>query len=352
MAHWKFTDEYEATQSALKAAAQSFAGSNSTDGQVTGRMLQRMRLLLEQDGPAPAHAAILESIRYVCKDIEATGILSFTKAGQAQGKQAGALKNLRHLYLMSKFGGCDTWVLSLPKAYRQWPTDEMKGLQGDALRAKLGMIDEYHSKSQRKDLQDATQKALSWAMKCSTLCGSSDSSPLTGGAKTLIKRWFADEDHQSDTEVVKLAKTLATGFGKISAAISSGRLVLTDNPKHRGTAAEASEAYVFTTPDRLNVVYIEKGFFGSNNTLKGVKNWARILVHELSHSKLATKDIKLPGDAHPRYSWHPEGIHPRKANFTTAHAIDNADNWAFFAADAAGELTTSERDTALKPNKT
>ena len=79
------------------------------------------------------------------------------------------------------------------------------------------------------------------------------------------------------------------------------------------------------------------------------KNWARILIHELSHSQLNTDDVTVPGDVDPRYSWHPQGIAPRKDSFHTEYAMNNADSWAFFAVDAAGMLTTSERNVALNP---
>ena len=48
----------------------------------------------------------------------------------------------------------------------------------------------------------------------------------------------------------------------------------------------------------------------------------------------------------PHYSWY--GIGPNAANFPSAKAITNADNWAFFAADSAGALSDTERAKALK----
>ena len=349
MAHWRFSEEYKAAKDALKAQATAVAGGNTPMDSAARILIGKMLLLMDDTGPNASHASILDSIRRICKDTEAEGCLTLLK-GADKAKAAGAIKNLRHLYLMSKAGAHDTWVLSFPKSYRKWTTDEVAGTSGDALNAKLRDITEYHDPTARRNLQAATQKTVAWSLKAKTVATSGSGNPLSNDGKTLIKRWFADEDHQSDEKLKELATKLSAGFGKIASAASSGRMVLTDNPKYRGDDMEKSEAFVINDAhEKLNVVYIEKSFFGTTNTLTGMKNWARILIHELSHSQLDTKDIKLPGDANPRYSWHSKGIRPRKTSFTTAHAIDNADNWAFFAVDAAGQLTETERNTALKP---
>lgn len=354
MTHWRFTEEYDAVRTHLK----SNAGGLSDEDQ---RLIDRLLLLLEEPGPSPSHAKALDELRGACKrgffqklfgadsDREANALLRLAGTGLTLNKRAAALKNLRHLYLLSKFGGKDTWMLSLPKSYRAWPTDEMAHDGPLALKLKLNDVNEYHSTKQMRDLQAASQKAIAWAQKSAALCGS-DQPGLQAGADTLIARWFADEDHQGESELEALRKRLNRGFGKIAAAAGSGRMVLTDNPKYRGSSLEGSEAFVINDAnERLNVIYIEKEFFNTQNTLTGMKNWARIIVHELSHSQLKTVDVKMPGEADPRYSWHPSGIRPRKASYDTDHAITNADNWAFFCADAAGELTEGERNMALKP---
>jgi hypothetical protein len=226
-----------------------------------------------------------------------------------------------------------------------------KALDGPlTLKVKLNDLNEYHGSKQMRDPQAASQKAIAWAQKAAAVCGS-DQPGLKANSKTLIKRWFSDEDHQKDEQIHKLRKHLTTGFSKIAAAAGSGRMVLTDNPKYRGKQHESAEAFVINdASERLNMIYIENGFFNTSITLTGMKSWARIIVHELSHSQLNTVDVKMPGEADARYSWHPSGIRPRKANYNTNYAITNADNWAFFCADAAGELTETERNTALKPH--
>ena len=74
--------------------------------------------------------------------------------------------------------------------------------------------------------------------------------------------------------------------------------------------------------------------------LSGRLNWARIVVHELSHREVATVDV--PG----RYGW--QGIKPDAGAFPAAKAITNAENWAFFAADCAGVLPEHSRNEALQ----
>ena len=67
-------------------------------------------------------------------------------------------------------------------------------------------------------------------------------------------------------------------------------------------------------------------------------NWTRIVVHELSHLISGTVDHD------DRYAHSGIGVH---AGFPASKAINNADSWAFFAADCAGVLTDGNRLKAL-----
>ncbi|WP_439119884.1 hypothetical protein, partial [Marivita sp.] len=91
------------------------------------------------------------------KDREANGILDLSGTGATKNKKAAALKTLRHLYLLSRFGGHDAWALSLPKSYRNWATGEFEHANEASLSTKLKDINEYHSKSDLKNLQHASQ---------------------------------------------------------------------------------------------------------------------------------------------------------------------------------------------------
>ena len=298
------------------------------------------------------HAAALDTLRDRCergwlskavgfnKDKESAAIMSLAGGGIQQNRKAAAIKTLRHLRLLNKFGAHDLWILSLPRKYTGWLLEEFDGISEAALESKLRNVREYHTKKEMRDLAAATQKANAWALKAMAWCAIN---PL-GLGDALVKRWFADEDHESEEELKKIRKALAAGYARIASAATSGKLILSERPADRGTEWEESEAFVYKS-EKLKVIYIEGDFFGNQNTLTGMTNWARIIVHELSHITEKTDDVETHGN--PRYAWHPRGIAPMKGSFTTAQALNNADNWAWFAADAAMELSQKNRNDAL-----
>jgi hypothetical protein len=159
--------------------------------------------------------------------------------------------------------------------------------------------------------------------------------------RDIVRRWFADEN-ATDADVDAMVSTLTAGFKRMTAVVGSGGLVLTDHPGCRGTPLEEAEAFVISGRhrDRLDVIYIENDFFRTRNLLTGLTNWTRILVHELSHREAGTED--LPG----KYAW--GGIKPNMATFPSAKAITNADSWAWYCADVAGELTQKNLNDALR----
>lgn len=342
-----FTEEYDEVRQILQS------DDFSTDKSAVA-MLSTLKLLLGDDGPDKSHATALNSLRGHCKrglfnklfstakSKESDGILTLAGGDPDLNKKSAALKTLRHMRLLTKFGGHCLWIVSLPKPYSKWPIQEFDGLSEHSLKGKLESIDEYHSQKEMRDLSHATQKAVAWANKAGAMCSATNGVGATSG-ETLIKRWFADENNQSADKIALIRTTLVNGFGRIASAAGSGKMILTENPVDRGTEMEQSEAYVWY--DRLNVIYIEGDFFGNQNLLQGMTNWARIIVHELSHSQLNTDDVETHGQ--PRYAWHPRGIGPRSDSFTTAQALNNADNWAWFAADASGALSKKNLNDAL-----
>lgn len=149
----------------------------------------------------------------------------------------------------------------------------------------------------------------------------------------IIARWFADSA-STDSDVILMAAQLHIGLQKIAAKLKSGCLLYTDSVSERGTTENAgTEAFVWG--DTVDVVYIEEEFFGSGNTLSGLRNWARIVIHELTHRELKTKDHA--------YEW--QAMAPKK--ISAAKAIENADSWAWFCADCAGVLTKAEVSGAI-----
>jgi hypothetical protein len=116
-------------------------------------------------------------------------------------------------------------------------------------------------------------------------------------------------------------------------------LILTDYPENRKTTTNAAVKHSVRNSG-MPAVKIYGGFFsGKDVPLTDPDNAARVLVHELSHLKVCTTDERY---RHARDSTSGErlGLKPGgDARFTTGQALNNADSWAFFAADCAGALT-------------
>jgi hypothetical protein len=243
-------------------------------------------------------------------------------------KRLGAFKMLRHTYLLKRFGGHKVWIVSLPTSFTDWPHEALKG----GLATVTGRLNdrvERFTVQHRKDLKDASQEGLKWVQKAMTVVGNAKKKANFA----LIARWFAD-NASKDEDIVNAAATLNAGLKKIAFKLKSGRLIYTDSVSERGTPENVgTEAFVWG--DSLDVVYIEEEFFGARNTLTGLTNWARIVVHELTHREVGTKD----------HAYEHQGMNPKK--LTAAKAIENADSWAWFCADCAGALTESVIQNAL-----
>ncbi len=343
MPNFVLTDEYDEIIDTLKM------NSFSSDKADTA-LLTKLKMVLSSAGPEATHAKVLDDLRDRCvrggwskfwgakKDKEAEGILGIAGGGSKKNKKAAALKTLRHLRLLNKFGAQDVWMLQTPKSYSGWPIEEMDGASKSTMKTKLNDITEYHTKKEIRDLAAATVNAIAWAQKAAVACSSAKL------GDDLVKRWFADEDDHGESRLTEIRKELSRGYQSIASGATSGKLILSELPTVRGQSHEQSEAVV-AKAERINVIYIESDFFGNQNTLTGMTNWARILIHELSHRMLKTDDVETHGN--PRYAWHPRGIGPMKGSYSTAQAMKNADNWGWFACDAAGQLSQKNRNDAL-----
>jgi hypothetical protein len=244
-------------------------------------------------------------------------------------KRVAAIESLRHLWLLKKSGSHQLWVLSLPMQYGDWPEAELAGKPFDSVATKLNDENTRFGTSDRKHLSQATQHGLKWIHKAMIVAGA----PGKAKNKTILKRWFADAN-TTDDDLNEAAKTLANGLLKMSATIKSTFLLMTDMPMDRNNAAEANtNAFVFKD-EHINVIYVERAFFRNTDTWKDLKNWTRIVVHELSHRDAKTEDH--------RYRHNPAGLKPSVANFSHAKAINNADSWAIFCMDCAGEMTSED----------
>ncbi len=350
------TDEFKAAYVALDAGGFAPGWEDLAD---------HLADLCDGGGPNDSYAATLETLRKAAGRIAkggktgeqenllaatneydvAKGLLSTPFSADARSR-AAALKVMRHLCLLRRRGGQQVWVLALANGFTDWPSTALAGADVAGLKKLLGDTTEPFSRSDKKHLAEAAQESMKWVQKTLILLAAAAASDKKAvAAKAVVSRWFADAN-SSASDVDALVGTLSAGFKKIQAVLSSGRLLVTDHPEVRNaTAGEnknywRSEAFVKGAREDMDVVYIESAFFAKkgSNTLSGLKNWARILVHELTHRELGTVD--------KRYSW--KGIRPDAGAFPAADALVNADSWAFFCVDAAGALSTSERTTALK----
>jgi hypothetical protein len=349
------SDALEATRAALEAG-----GFNASEE----ALVSSLASLVAADGPRSTAARSLEYLRVHLAGSGSDECSTFLamlsdahdgalRAGAAKAEtiegatasKVAALKFLRHIYLANLRGAQQLWIASMPRSYQAWPHEELRSGAPTlaALRAKTNDLNERFSFDDRKNLGTSAMDALKWSLdaqiKVSPVAAAgADASPE---GTELIRRWFCDENSDDD-EVQRFAQRLEAGFQKIASAANSGRLIFTDHVGYRGTQLESSEAFVLNGAkrDRPDVVYIESAFFGADNVLAGRLNWARIVVHELSHREVQTRDV--PG----HYGW--QGIKPSAASFPAAEAITNAENWAFFAADCAAALIDDKRNEALQ----
>ncbi|HEX7686696.1 MAG TPA: M35 family metallo-endopeptidase [Burkholderiaceae bacterium] len=265
------------------------------------------------------------------------------------------LKTLSHLYFYESGGERKLWILSLPATYVAHPIQYAKSPDAvvDQL---LEQNVEIFTDEQKRRIESAVSMSLRWVERAMIVAGD----PTRPEHMTLLKRWFVPATHpDADGAIAAFTPTLRRGLLKIAIGLKVGDLIILDDPGQRGTNSkwEQSEAYTFPRDD-IHAVWVEPGFWGGGNTLTGATNWARIVVHELTHNYCQTEDHS--------YSW--QGLLPRESDvfrrvndarvaqdagfsavrtLTMEQCLTNADSWAFFCADAAGALTDRDRIAAL-----
>ena len=126
------TDEYDRMIEVLKL------NSFSNDKKDT-ELLTSLRSIMGASGPEVTHKKAVENLRSRCerggvakffgakKSKESDAILGLAGDGAKMNSKAAAIKTLRHLKLLTKFGGQDVWMLSLPKSLGAWALDDYDG---------------------------------------------------------------------------------------------------------------------------------------------------------------------------------------------------------------------------------
>lgn len=273
--------------------------------------------------------------------------------GDVAKARAAALKFLRHTYLLNRSGNNKVWVHSLPLAFDDWPSHALAdATTPERAKELLSSSNERFSAEDKKHLATSVMQAMAWCQKAGIVLATaatagSPPSAATSTARDLVKRWFVGRDSVSESDLNGFISTLADGFKKLIAAVGRGNFVLTDFvPLRSTTDAEEKkffESEAFTMRSRyegMDVVYVESNFFTRDpgGVIFEQANWTRIVVHELSHLVCGTSDFD------DRYAHSGIGVHP---GFPASKAINNADSWAFFAADCAGVLSAGNRLQAL-----
>lgn len=306
-------------------------------------------IVMGADGPKREHAGRLTNLRIAillerlatnrsvgdiivdaAEKAGAAGVVSWVKSlftTYSLEERAATLKMLAHLYLRHAKGAQDVWIYSPPVKYKKWVYDEVAGLSKAKLKTKLTEEEEVYSATDFGVMGESTTMALAWSMKVGTKLASPDAA-----TKDLVKFWFLPSG-ASDDDVTSACKTLQAGFTKITRVLNSNKLVLSDEPVDRNGGGWKDYAFIFKS-EKMNVIYIQ------NATLKSGKSghmWlaALTIVHELSHREVDTDDHRYDSDGK---------LSPQATGgLASDKALDNADNWGYFAADLNGMLMPGKK---------
>ncbi|EIC30775.1 hypothetical protein Metal_3097 [Methylomicrobium album BG8] len=309
-----------------------------------------LKALCVDTGPNAAKSEALSKAR---KKIEsAAGIFDLFNPGSAHAgeilkaakssttgfqNRAATLKTFKHVYFVAKKGNQSIWVVDHPKTYTQWAFDQFDGKQLKNVETMLAEEEETFGASRRKMMSDALQLARKWSMDIVIKLGTADASTLA-----VVKRWF-HTDSATEQEVKATAAVLLDGYKKIEAVCNSTTVIFSDRPHKRADKDWNDTTFASVrADDTLPVIYIFQAFLDAGKrTFFGniPKLWlcALTVVHELSHKKVHTDDI--------RYDY--DGLKPG-SGISPANAIKNADSWAYFGADLVGVLSEATVKNVLK----
>lgn len=313
--------------------------------------LTNLSKVLGPTGPERGHAAELDLLRsQLMKSDEASNIMdaaglnpkSNTAPPAHAVNMAAALKFLRHLYMVSERGNQQVWVLSIPKSYSHYPLRELQAVKAKPalMKAVLDRQDEQFCEETRRKFGEAMMLGLAWCERAKMVLSTVKTDPRS---KELVLRWLCDATI-SDSALESLVSKVHAGFKKIANTLNTHQVIITDMPSLRNDPNyEFHEAFsVAFGPDEVEepkTIYIEKALMENYeiSVLHDMKrNWARALIHECSHIDARTRDM----------GYGVKGIQPG-VKIPMEFAVNNADSWAFFAADCASALTDGERMRAL-----
>lgn len=332
-----FTDAYRKTQDVIK--------KETFEKDWDSFLKTKIKKLMGDDGLNDAEAASLTKLQIDIKypkgaaqtsrSVEADAILEAAKQDEANKLQdrAAVLKFLRHVYFISKRGAQSIWVCSPPKRYANWTYDEFAGLNKVELKSRLAHKTEIFSTGNMNKMSAGTQDALAWCQK--VLISLASAKNKVQKDRDLVSRWFADENTDA-AKLDEIIEKLTAGFKKIRDVCNSNQLVFSDDTVDRSTQPNLwKTTYALVHDEKLHVIYVEKVLLGRSGTKL---EWAITIVHELSHREIKTKD----------HFYSESGLKPNAGSFPSDKALDNADNWGFYAANVNGALTRGKIQAVLK----
>jgi hypothetical protein len=294
----------------------------------------RIKTLMAAGGPNDAAADVLNDIRQELENAgngaDDSGVAIAAEmmdlcrdADRGFQDRAAFLEMLRHFYLIKLSGNHRVWVQDGALKFHKWVYDEFDGQTRDELKRKLAHEPFLaFGSSDRQMFAEALQQVRKWSMDIVSKLGKPDQNTLK-----IVRRWFHDGTPSGAT-LNATAVTLLDGFKRIAAFSNSTSVVFSDNPPNRDKQWDASA----NSGDKMPVIYVYGGFL--KNARKDASGryprmWfaALTLIHELSHNLISTKDLRYDLD----------GLKPG-TSFSAADAINNADSWAYFAADMVGAI--------------
>ncbi|MCR9156445.1 MAG: M35 family metallo-endopeptidase [Rhodobacteraceae bacterium] len=335
----KFEEAYKAAKDSLTTPFNGELEKQRSD----------MLALLAADGPSEAKKGVLNKVRMAIATDSLEKRFIFWRAGEARAianaagdkdahgkrKKAATIKMFRHLYHGSKSGGASIWVYSPPVAYDKWVFDMFTSdSDGSIMKVLNKKNKEVYSDHHRKIMVDAISEAKRIATSAVTKLEAKGAA-----AKTLVEQYFTDGDAEYDVDAIMTK--LCKGYKKIAAGLGSSSLVISDEPGDRLGGGWKDWAFIYTG-EAMKVIYLQNAWLqkadeASPDNSGPLHRCARTIIHEMSHKELRTEDVV----------YGPRGLKP-KGDLTGAHALHNADSWAYFAIDVNGLLSGPGKAYAVK----
>ena len=331
-------------------------------------VLPKLRTCLQTDGNFGLIAkgktvGVSQGMLAATGDYDASRESDYGKCNASTKEKLAALVLLKYTTLEGERGAQKVYVCSLPLSYEDWPSQVFKQKSLGQVLGYLADPSERFEPKEKVALAEAVQHAQAWCQRAlillananapksllnrnvSDLLKSKASREQTHDhARAIVKRWFADEN-TTEEQIDKAIAILQAGFKRMVTILNANQLIFTDHPQIRNAVPDTkdhdilkSEAFVNGAPENMAVIYVGQGFFKNMIVIKDKRDWVRIVIHEAAH--LAVSGVIDHGYA-SRF------IKPTAERLPFAKTITNADSWAFFAVDAAGQLTPAEQKFAF-----